>query len=152
MIKLEKIKNESKPWLVIISGKTCQDYLSKTDKVTEANMQSGSKYLDKLIVFKAFYDKGFMDQGDMDSNLYELQENLYNTFNVEVDFDDEYDFIEAVNDILIDTIPGYLNGDDIDYPYNSIDVNIYDGEGNEYGLEYSDEDVVTALENLELVK
>lgn len=152
MIKLVQKEVEAKPWTVVISGETWQDDVTTVDKVTEDELQLGNEYFDALLVLKAFYDKGFMNNGNMDDNEWKLQDNLIDTYDVEIDADDEYDFLEAIDELLYATLPKYFNGDGSDYPYRKLNVDIYDGEGQKYGLEYDDEDVVTALKNLELVK
>lgn len=152
MIKLVQKEAEAKPWTVVISGETWQDTVSKTDKVNEADLQLGNSYFDLLLAIKAFYDKGFMNNGNIEDNEGELAYNIRETFGIEIAFDDEDDFIDEVNDFLYDMLPKYFNGDGSDYPFRDLDVDIYDGEGKKYGFEYDDEDVVTALKNLELVK
>ena len=152
MIKLVQKETEVKPWTVVISGETWRDTVTTVDKVTEDELQLGNKYFDSLLAVKAFYDKGFMDKGDMEDNEYELADNIRETFDVEIAFDDEDDFIDEMNELLLGTLPSYFNGDGSDYPYRELDVDIYDGEGQKYGLEYDDDDVVTALKNLKWVK
>lgn len=152
MIKLVQKEAEVKPLTVVISGETWQDTVSKTDKVTNDELQTGNSYFDLLLAIKAFYDKGFMNNGNMEDNEEELADNIRETFNVEIAFDDEDDFIDEVHEFLYDMLPNYFNGDGSDYPCRDLDVDIYDGEGKKFGLEYDDEDVVTALKNLKWVK
>ena len=152
MIKLVQKEIEAKPWTVVISGETWQDEVTAVDKVTGDELQVGNVYFDALLVLKAFYDKGFMDNGNMEDNEWKLQDNLIDTFDVEIDSDDEYDFVDTIDELLWATLPKYFNGDGSDYPCRKLNVDIYDGEGQKYELEYDDEDVVTALKNLELVK
>lgn len=152
MIKLVQKEVEVKPWTVVISGDTWRDSVTSVDKVTEDELQTGNSYFDLLLAIKAFYDKGFMNNGNMEDNEEELADNIRETFDVEIAFDDEYDFIDEVHEFLYDMLPNYFNGDDLDYPCRDLDVDIYDGEGKKYGLEYDDEDVVTALKNLKWVK
>ena len=152
MIKLVQKEAEVKPWTVVISGDTWQDTVTAVNKVTEDELQLGSKYFDSLLAVKAFYDKGFMNNGDMEDNEYKLADNIRETFGVEIAFDDEDDFIDEMTELLCGILPSYFNCDGPDYPYRDLDVDIYDGEGNKYRLEYSNEDVVRALKNLGLVK
>lgn len=152
MIKLVQKEAEVKPWTVVISGDTWQDTVTSVDKVNEDELQLGNSYFDLLLAIKAFYDKGFMNNGNMEDNENELADNIRETFDVEIAFDDEYDFRDEVNDSFYDMLPKYFNGDGLDYPCRDLDVDIYDGEGQKYGLEYDDEDVVTALKNLKWVK
>ena len=152
MIKLVQKEIEAKPWTVVISGETWQDEVTAVDKVIGDELQVGNAYFDALLVLKAFYDKGFMDNGNMEDNEWKLQDNLIDTFDVEIDSDDEYDFVDTIDELLWATLPKYFNGDGSDYPCRKLNVDIYDGEGQKYELEYDDEDVVTALKNLELVK
>lgn len=152
MIKLVQKDVEVKPWTVVISGDTWQDSVTSVTEVAEDELQLGNEYFDQLLVLKAFYDKGFMDNGDMEDNEYELQDNLIDVYDVEIAFDDEDDFVVSIDELLYATLPKYFNGDGFDYPRRKLYVDIYDGEGHKYELEYDDEDVVTALKNLELVK
>lgn len=152
MIKLVQKEVEAKPWTVVISGETWQDDVTTMDKVTGDELRVGNTYFDLLLAIKAFYDKGFMDNGDMEDNTAELVDNIYETFGVEIAFDDEDNFIDEFTDIMYDMLPKYFNGDGSDYPCRKLDVDIYDGEGQKYELEYDDEDVVTALKNLKWVK
>ena len=152
MIKLVQKEVEAKPWTVVISGETWQDEVTAVDKVTGDELRVGNEYFEALLVLKAFYDKGFMDNGDMDANEWELQDKLIDAYDVEIAFDDEADFVDSIAELLYATLPKYFNGDDLDYPRRKLNVDIYDGEGQKYELEYDDEDVVTALKNLELVK
>ena len=152
MIKLVQKEIEAKPWTVVISGETWQDEVTTVDKVTGDELRVGNEYFDTLLVLKAFYDKGFMDNGNMEDNEWKLQDNLIDTFDIEIDADDEEDFVNTIDELLWATLPKYFNGDGSDYPCRKLNVDIYDGEGQKYGLEYDDEDVVTAIKNLELVK
>ena len=152
MIKLVQKEVEAKPWTVVISGETWQDDVTAVNKVTGDELRVGNKYFDQLLVLKAFYDKGFMDKGNMEDNEWGLQDNLIDTYDVEINFDFEDEFVESIDELLYYTLPKYYNGDGNDYPCRKLNVDIYDGEGQKYGLEYDDEDVVTALKNLELVK
>lgn len=152
MIKLVQKEVEAKPWTVVISGETWQDEVTTVDKVTEDELKLGNTYFDTLLVFKAFYDKGFMDNGNMEDNEWKLQDYLINTFDVDINFDFEDNFVESIDELLWATLPKYFNGDGNDYPCRKLNVDIYDGEGQKFGLEYDDEDVVTALKNLEWVK
>ena len=152
MIKLVQKEAEVKPWTVVISGDTWRYTVTAVDKVTEDELQLGNEYFDAVLVFKAFYDKGFMDSGDMEDNEWKLQDNLIDTFDIEIDADDEEDFVNTIDELLWATLPHYYNGDGNDYPYKKLDVDIYDSEGRKFELRYNDNDVVTALKNLELVK
>ena len=152
MIKLVQKEVETKPWTVVISGETWQDDVTTVNKVTGDELRIGNKYFDQLLVLKAFYDKGFMDKGNMEDNEWGLQDNLIDTYDVEINFDFEDEFVDEIDELLWATLPKYYNGDGSDYPCCKLNVDIYDGEGQKYGLEYDDEDVVTALKNLELVK
>lgn len=152
MIKLVQKETEVKPWTVVISGETWQDTVTTVDKVTEDELQLGNAYFDLLLAIKAFYDKGFMNNGDMEDNENELADNIRETFDVEIAFDDDYDFCDEMAEFLCSMLPSYFNGDGSDYPYRDLDVDIYDGEGKKFGLEYDDDDVVTALKNLKWVK
>lgn len=152
MIKLVQKEVEAKPWTVVISGETWQDDVTTVDKVNGDELRVGNEYFDTLLVLKAFYDKGFMDNGNMEDNEWKLQDNLMDTFDVEIAFDDEYDFIDEVNDFFYDMLPKYFNGDGLDYPYRKLNVDIYDGEGQKYALDYNNNDVTRALKNLKLAK
>lgn len=152
MLRLVQPATKSPLWTVVISGDTWQDEVSKTDKVTEADLQLGSKYLDKLIALKAFYDNYFMDHGNMDYNMDDLPKGICNTFDVEPNFDDKWEFRGALYDLVDDNLPSYFDGNDSAYPYRDLDVDIYDGEGNKYELSYNNNDVARALKNLGLVK
>ena len=152
MIKLVQKEVEVKPWTVVISGETWQDDVTTVDKITGDELRVGNEYFDQLLVLKSFYDKGFMNNGDMEDNEGELADNIRETFDVEIAFDDEDDFINELNNFMYDMLPKYFEGDGLAYPRRKLNVDIYDGEGQKYGLEYGDEDVVTALKNLELVK
>ena len=152
MLRLVQPVTKSPLWTVVVSGETWQDTVSKTDKVTDADLQPGSKYFDKLVVLKAFYDKHFMEHGNMDCNMDKLPDNIRNTFDVESNFSKEWEFREALYDLISVNLPSYFDGYDSAYPWDSLKVDIYDGEGNKYELSYNNNDVVRALKNLGLVK
>lgn len=143
MIQLTKYKPYYKSWTVKISGETWRDPLSKTIKVSESEMQPGGEYLDKLIILKAIYDKGFMDDAYMYDNMKKLEDNMLNAFGVEI-FEDE------VRDLIWDNIPSYDIGSEPDFIYGSINIEIRDDSGNLYSLDFDDEDVADALKRLEL--
>lgn len=152
MLRLVEPVTKSPLWTVVISGDTWQDTVSKTDKVTEADLQPGSEYLDKLIVLKALYDNYFMDNARMDYNLDDLPDRICNTFDVESNFDEEWEFRGALSELFDDNLPNYFDGNDTDYPYQCLEIDIYDGEGNKYALDYNNNDVIRALKNLKLAK
>ena len=124
MIKLVQKEVEAKPWTVVISGATWQDDVTAIDKVTGDELRVGNEYFDTLLVLKAFYDKGFMDNGNMDANEWKLQDNLIETFGVEIAFDDDDDFVDAIDELLWATLPKYFNGDGSDYPCRKLNVDI----------------------------
>ena len=143
MIRLTKKETYYKLWTVKISGETWRDPLSKTEKVSESEMQPGGEYLDKLIILKSIYDKGFMNGAYMYDNLKKLEDNMLDTFGVEIIEDD-------VHDLIYDNIPYYDIGSEPDFVYGNIDIEIKDGDGNSYSLDFDNEDVVEALKRLEL--
>lgn len=152
MAGLIKIKRELKPWTVVISGNTWQGQVSKTYHVTRKELQPEAEFFKALILVKAFYDYELMDDEVMDVNINRIVRNLADTLNAELAFD-----VRHLREFIHKTIPYYtvahvMGGYTEEYPTYNITIDIKDGKGISYELDYDDADVIDALKTFKLAK
>lgn len=152
MAGLTKIKRELKPWTVVISGNTWQGQVSKTYHVTRKELQPEAEFFKALILVKAFYDYELMDDEVMDVNINRIVRNLADTLNAELAFD-----VRHLREFIHKTIPYYtvahvMGGYTEEYPSYNITIDIKDGKGNKYDLNYDEKDVIDALKTFKLAK
>lgn len=170
MAELVKTKSEKSNdiWNVWISG-TCansRNEVWKNFEVTAEDLQPDSRFFKGLILVKAFYDYGFMDQSSMESNLFDLSIHLVNEFGIEPDSTNSADMCNILWGFLAEWIPSdndntrdYLCGKaniyrspEDDYPIGKIFIQIKDNDDNEYELKYDRADVIDALKAYEIAK
>lgn len=152
MVKLVKEEVEAKPWTVVIHGNTWQGQVSKTYHVARNEMQPEAEFFKALILVKAFYDYELMDDEVMDVNINRIVRNLADTLKVELVFDVRY-----LREFIHKTIPYYtvahvMGGYSEEYPTYNITIDIKDGKGQKYDLNYDDADVIDALKTFKLAK
>lgn len=152
MAGLTKIKRELKPWTVVISGNTWQGQVSKTYHVTRKELQPEAEFFKALVLVKAFYDYELMDDEIMDVNITRIARNLGNKLNVELAFDARH-----LREFIHKTIPYYtvahvMGGYTEEYPTYNITIDIKDGKGQKYDLNYDENDVIDALKTFKLAK
>ena len=144
LIETIEEKREDK-WSVTIQGATWDGFASETDHVTSDKMQSDSHYFKGLILVEALYHCGFMDNDDMSYNIRHLVKNVARRFNLTPYFEDEDDMYNSAHDFVCQWIPYSDNGYSRDYPYGDIYIDINDGNGKKYSLDYTEKDVIDAL-------
>lgn len=152
MAGLIKIKRELKPWTVVISGNTWQGQVSKTYHVTHGELQPEAEFFKALVLVKALYDYEFMDDEVMDVNINRIVRNLADTLNAELAFD-----VRHLREFIHKTIPYYtvahvMGGYTEEYPTYNITIDIKDGKGQKYDLNYDENDVIDALKTFKLAK
>ena len=152
MAGLTKIKATLKPWTVVISGNTWQGQVSKTYHVTRKELQSKAEFFKALVLVKALYDYELMDDEVMDVNINRIVRNLADTLNVELAFD-----VRHLREFIHKTIPYYTvahvtGGYTEEYPSYKITIDIKDGNGTRYELDYNEADVIDAIKTYELAK
>lgn len=152
MAKLVKEEVKAKPWTVTINGNTWQGQVNKTYHVARNEMQPEAEFFKALILVKAFYDYEFMDDEVMDVNINRIVRNLADTLDVELAFD-----VRHLREFIHKTIPYYtvahvMGGYTEEYPTYNITIDIKDGKGNKYDLNYDENDVIDALKTFKLVK
>lgn len=152
MAGLIKIKRELKPWTVVISGNTWQGQVSKTYHVTRKELQPEAEFFKALVLVKALYDYEFMDDEVMDVNINRIVRNLADTLNAELAFD-----VRHLREFIHKTIPYYtvahvMGGYTEEYPTYNITIDIKDGKGQKYDLNYDENDVIDALKTFKLAK
>lgn len=152
MAGLIKIKRELKPWTVVISGNTWQGQVSKTYHVTRKELQPEAEFFKVLVLVKAFYDYELMDDEVMDVNINRIVRNLADTLNAELAFD-----VRHLREFIHKTIPYYtvahvMGGYTEEYPTYNITIDIKDGKGQKYDLNYDENDVIDALKTFKLTK
>ena len=104
MAELVKTKSEKSDdiWNVWISG-TCansRNEVWKNFEVTAKDLQPDSQFFKGLILVKAFYDYGFMNGENMESNLFDLTIHLKNEFDIEPDSTNSADMCNILWDFL----------------------------------------------------
>lgn len=152
MAELTKIKRELKPWTVVISGNTWQGQVSKTYHATKSDLQPKAEFFKALVLVKAFYDYEFMDDEVMDVNINRIVRNLADNLNVELVLD-----VRHLREFINKTIPYYtvahiMGGCNEEYPTYNITIDIKDGKGNKYDLNYDENDVIDALKTFKIAK
>lgn len=152
MAGLTKIKATLKAWTVTINGNTWQGQVSKTYHVARNEMQPEAEFFKALILVKAFYDYELMDDEVMDVNINRIVRNLADTLNAELAFD-----VRHLREFIHKTIPYYtvahvMGGYTEEYPSYNITIDIKDGKGNKYDLNYDEKDVIDALKTFKLAK
>lgn len=152
MAELTKIKRELKPWTVVIHGNTWQSQVSKTYHVTRKELQSNSNLFKALVLVKAFYDYELMDDEVMDVNINRIVRNLADKLNVELGLD-----VRHLRKFIHKTIPYYtvahvMGGYTEEYPTYNITMDIKDGKGQKYDLNYDENDVIDALKTFKIAK
>ena len=152
MAGLIKIKRELKPWTVVISGNTWQGQVSKTYHVTRKELQPEAEFFKALVLVKALYDYEFMDDEVMDVNINRIARNLADTLNAELAFDVRHlrEFIHKT--ISYYTVAHVMGGYTEEYPTYNITIDIKDGKGQKYDLNYGENDVIDALKTFKLAK
>lgn len=151
LIEIIEDKCEDK-WSVTIRGATWEGFASETDHVTSDKMQSDSHYFKGLILVEALYHCGFMDNDDMSYNIRHLVKNVARRFNLTPYFGDEDDMYNTAHDFVCEWIPYEDNGYSRDYPYGDIYIDIKDGKGKKYSLDYTEKDIIDALKAYKLAK
>lgn len=173
MAELVKTKSEKSNdiWNVWISG-TCansRNEVWKNFEVTAEDLQSDSQFFKGLILVKAFYDYGFMNGENMESNIYDLTIHLKNEFDIEPDSTNSADMCNILWDFLAEWLPsdedfdrnrkGYRCGKaniyrsvEEDYPLGKIFIRIVDSDDNDYELKYDRADIIDALKTYEIAK
>lgn len=146
MAGLIKIKRELKPWTVVISGNTWQGQVSKTFHVTRGELQSKAEFFKALVLVKALYDYELMDDEVMDVNINRIVRNLADTLNAELAFDVRH--LREFNYTVAHVMGGYTE----EYPTYNITIDIKDGKGQKYDLNYDENDVIDALKTFKLAK
>ena len=152
MAGLTKTKATLKPWTVVISGNTWQGQVSKVYHVTRKELQSRAEFFKALVLVKAFYDYELMDNEVMDVNINRIVRNLADTLNAEFAFD-----VRHLREFIHKTIPYYtvahvMSGYTEEYPTYNITIDIKDGKGQKYDLNYDENDVIDALKTFKLAK
>lgn len=152
MAGLTKIKRELKPWTVVISGNTWQGQVSKTYHVTRKELQPEAEFFKALVLVKALYDYELMDDEVMDVNINRIVRNFADTLNAELAFD-----VRHLREFIHKTIPYYtvahvMGGYTKEYPTYNITIDIKDGKGQKYDLNYDENDVIDALKTFKLAK
>lgn len=150
MAGLTKIKATLKPWTVTINGNTWQGQVNKTYHVARNEMQPEAEFFKALILVKAFYDYELMDDEVMDVNINRIVRNLADTLNAELAFD-----VRHLREFIHKTIPYYtvahvMGGYTEEYPSYKITIDIKDGNGTRYELNYDENDVIDALKTFKL--
>lgn len=151
LIEIIEDKCEDK-WSVTIQGATWEGFASETDHITSDKMQPDSGYFKGLILVEALYHCGFMDNDDMSYNIRHLAKNVARRFNLTPYFEDEDDMYNTAHDFVCEWIPYEDNGYGRDYPYGDIYIDIKDGKGKKYDLDYTEADVIDALKAYKLAK
>lgn len=152
MAGLTKTKATLKAWTVTISGNTWQGQVSKTYHVARNEIQPEAEFFKALVLVKAFYDYEFMDDEVMDVNINRIERNLTDTLNVKLVFD-----VRHLREFIHKTIPYYtvahvMGGYTEEYPIYNIAIDIKDGKGNKYDLDYDENDIIDALKTFKLAK
>lgn len=152
MAGLTKTKATLKAWTVVISGNTWQGQVSKTFHVTRGELQSKAEFFKALVLVKALYDYELMDDEVMDVNINRIVRNLADTLNTELAFD-----VRHLREFIHKTIPYYtvahvMGGYTEEYPTYNITIDIKDGKGQKYDLNYDENDVIDALKTFKLAK
>lgn len=152
MAGLTKTKVTLKAWTVTINGNTWQGQVNKTYHVTRNEMQPEAEFFKALILVKAFYDYELMDDEVMDVNINRIVRNLADTLNAELAFD-----VRHLREFIHKTIPYYtvahvMGGYTEEYPTYKITIDIKDGKGISYELDYDENDVIDALKTFKLAK
>ena len=152
MAGLTKIKATLKPWTVVIIGNTWQGQVSKTYHVARNELQSKAEFFKALVLVKAFYDYELMDDEVMDVNVNRIVRNFADTLNVELAFN-----VRHLREFIHKTIPYYtvahvMGGYTGEYPTYNITIDIKDGKGQKYDLNYDENDVIDALKTFKLAK
>lgn len=152
MARLTKTKATLKAWTVTINGNTWQGQVNKTYHVARNEMQPEAEFFKALILVKAFYDYELMDDEVMDVNINRIVRNLADTLNAELAFD-----VRHLREFIHKTIPYYtvahvMGSYTEEYPTYNITIDIKDGKGQKYDLNYDENDVIDALKTFKLVK
>lgn len=152
MAGLTKTKATLKPWTVTINGNTWQGQVNKTYHVARNEMQPEAEFFKALVLVKALYDYELMDDEVMDVNINRIVRNLADTLNAELAFD-----VRHLREFIHKTIPYYtvahvMGGYTEEYPTYNITIDIKDGKGISYELDYDDADVIDALKTFKLAK
>lgn len=152
MAKLTKIKATLKPWTVTIKGNTWQGQVTKTYHVARNEIQPEAGFFKALVLVKAFYDYELMDDEVMDVNINRIVQNLADKLNVELGLD-----VRHLRKFIHKTIPYYtvahvMGGYTEEYPTYNITIDIKDGKGDEYDLNYNENDVIDALKTFKIAK
>jgi len=170
MAELVKTKSEKSDdiWNVWISG-TCansRNEVWKNFEVTAEDLQPDSQFFKGLILVKAFYDYGFMNGENMESNLFDLTIHLKNEFDIEPDSTNSADMCNILWEFLAEWIPSdddntkdYRCGKaniyrsvEEDYPLGKIFIRIVDSDDNDYELKYDRADIIDALKTYEIIE
>lgn len=157
MAGLTKIERELKPWTVVISGNTWQGNVSKTFHVTRSDLRPKAEFFKALILVKTLYDRELMDYEHVDSNITHIVRYFTDTFNVEPALKDDIMMEVHLRNFISEIIPYYtvahiMGGCNKEYPTYTITIDIKDGKGASYELNYDDNDVIDALKTFELAK
>ena len=152
MAGLTKTKATLKPWTVTINGNTWQGQVNKTYHVARNEMQPEAEFFKALVLVKALYDYELMDDEVMDVNINRIVRNLADTLNAELAFD-----VRHLREFIHKTIPYYtvahvMGGYTEEYPTYNITIDIKDGNGTRYELDYNEADVIDAIKTYELAK
>ena len=152
MAGLTKTKATLKPWTVTINGNTWQGQVNKTYHVARNEMQPEAEFFKALVLVKALYDYELMDDEVMDVNINRIVRNLADTLNAELAFD-----VRHLREFIHKTIPYYtvahvMGGYTEEYPTYNITIDIKDGKGTRYELDYNEADVIDAIKTYELAK
>ena len=152
MAGLTKTKATLKPWTVTINGNTWQGQVNKTYHVARNEMQPEAEFFKALVLVKALYDYELMDDEVMDVNVNRIVRNLVDTLNAELAFD-----VRHLREFIHKTIPYYtvahvMGGYTEEYPTYKITIDIKDGKGISYELDYDENDVIDALKTFKLAK
>ena len=155
MAKLVEIKSKTKKpkeeWTITMSGETWQSRVSETYTVGDERMQPDSDHFKGLILVKALYDEGLMDDGNIDNVLADLPQGLVDTFGIELNLEGD-DLYNTLQDFVSGWLPGYDNGYGWDYPYETIDIQITNNDGRKFKINYTKKDVIDALKTFEIAK
>lgn len=152
MAGLTKTKATLKAWTVTINGNTWQGQVNKTYHVARKELQSKVEFFKALVLVKALYDYELMDDEVMDVNINRIVRNLADTLNAELAFD-----VRHLREFIHKTIPYYtvahvMGGYTEEYPTYNITIDIKDGKGQKYDLNYDENDVIDALKTFKLAK
>lgn len=126
--------------------------MSKTYHVTRKELQHEAEFFKALVLVKALYDYELMDDEVMDVNINRIVRNFADTLNAELAFD-----VRHLREFIHKTIPYYtvahvMGGYTDEYPTYNITIDIKDGKGISYGLDYDENDVIDALKTFKLAK